>query len=91
VHFRPSLRVENDLRQTFPVTQVDEYQIAVVAIGVDPSRQRNFFAGVFQPKLAAIMCSLNHYKISLNKKISRIPARTETPEKHNSQKLPSRQ
>ena len=61
VYFRLGLGVENNLCQTFPVTQVNEYQIAVVAIGMDPYRQRNFFAGVFQPKLAAIMCSLKHY------------------------------
>jgi 2-hydroxy-3-keto-5-methylthiopentenyl-1-phosphate phosphatase len=68
VHFRLGLRIENNLRQTFPVTQVDKYQIAVVSIGMDPSCQRNFFAGIIQPELATIMCSFEQYKISLNKK-----------------------
>jgi hypothetical protein len=68
MRIRLSFRVKDYLGQTLSVAQVDEYQIAVVAIGMDPSCQRNFLSGVIKPELATIMCSLKHRKIFLKRR-----------------------
>jgi hypothetical protein len=55
-------RIKDQLGQSEFVAQVDKDQIAVVAVGMCPSRQYNLFAGIFQPKLTASMCSFEHRK-----------------------------
>ncbi|MBA7682673.1 hypothetical protein ES703_91025 [subsurface metagenome] len=67
VDVRLSFGIENQLGQALFVTQVDEYQIAVVAIGMDPAGQRDLFAGGLKTKLPAIVCSFQHCK-NLSKK-----------------------
>jgi hypothetical protein len=72
VRLRVSFRVENKLRYTFSVPKVDKHQVAVVPVGVHPARQRHFFAGVAEPKLAARMCSFQHHR-NLSQKIPLSP------------------
>jgi hypothetical protein len=43
---RIPVRIENNLRDTCAVTQIDEKQAAVVATLVHPSHQDSFFPGV---------------------------------------------
>jgi len=69
--------IKNQLGQAFFVPQVDEYQIAVVSIGMDPAGQGYLFAGIFKPKLPAIVCSFEHRK-NLSKKFRRPPLCKET-------------
>jgi hypothetical protein len=35
------LRIENDLQQASTVSKVDEYEVAVVASSMNPTRNRN--------------------------------------------------
>jgi hypothetical protein len=62
VGLRLFVRIKNQLRQTFSVPQIDKNQIPVVAIGMYPPPQRNLLARVFQPQMAARMCSFEHRK-----------------------------
>jgi len=91
MHIWLSLWVKDYLGKTFSVAKVDEYQITVVAIGMDPSGKGNLFAGVIEPEPAAIMCSFEHCKISLYKKSVRLSARAETPAEQDSRIVTSRQ
>jgi len=65
VHIGLSFRVKDYLGQTFSVAKVDEYEIAVITIGMDPSGQDNLFPGVIEPKLSTRMRSFKHRRISL--------------------------
>ena len=49
--------VEDDLGKTVAVTQVDEYQAAVVTAPVDPPLEQDALAGVGVAQRAAGMCS----------------------------------
>jgi hypothetical protein len=63
---RPLFRVENQLSQPSSVAKVKENQPPVVAIRMDPSCQCYLFAGIFQTKLAAIVCPFKHSHLSKN-------------------------
>jgi hypothetical protein len=66
------LGVENQLCKSLSVTKVEKYQIAVVAVGLDPASQGYFFAGVIKPKLTAMMCSFEHSKNPFKNSVQRL-------------------
>ena len=47
------VRIEYDLRDAFPVAQIDEYQIAVVTSPVHPTGQRHLLPHMRFPELSA--------------------------------------
>jgi len=60
VRFGTGLRVEHELRQSLPVPHVEEDQVAMIPIRLDPAGHHHALSGIGQPKLAAMMRSLQH-------------------------------
>jgi hypothetical protein len=55
VSFGIAIRVEGQLGNASPVTQVDENQAAMVAPTVDPAHQTDILANLFGTQVAAVM------------------------------------
>jgi hypothetical protein len=55
------------LRQPVMVAQIDEQQLPVIALAVDPAREPDGRAGIVQPQLAAIMRSVSVHRCALGK------------------------
>jgi hypothetical protein len=54
VGFRGQLWIDNDLHNAISVTQVDEYQTAVVAAAMYPASEDNLTPGVSRTQLSTV-------------------------------------
>jgi hypothetical protein len=49
------LRIESDLNDTLPVTEVDEYEATMVPASVHPAGKGYLLANIFLPQLTAVV------------------------------------
>ncbi len=70
--------INNNLRQSVVIAQIDEQQAAVVADPMHPARQTNFLANLFRAQLAAIVAPVRVHSVDPDGlKIERRRRRTE--------------
>ena len=56
--------LQDALSDAIVVAQIDEYQIAVIALAVDPARQANLPADIGLPQGAAGVCPISVHEVT---------------------------